>query len=279
MRIYSMRWVATAVGVALLDVGTALAAEGGAEKQSLLQIFRQGIEVPSYFILAGSVVVIALIIEHFLTVRRTGVAPLDQVLRAKEQIESRNFRECVEGLRESRTFFALTMTAALSHARHGFEAMHEAAMEKSGELSGRMFRKAEFLNIIGNLGPLLGLLGTVWGMIEAFGELGATGGGGGGQLAGGISKALVNTLLGLSLAILGIGFFGVCRNRIDSLTVAATVQTFDLLEYFRPAPTRPAERPAERPAVRPPAAKAPVPAIAKPPPDRPAGTPTEDKKS
>ena len=111
------------------------------------------------------------------------------------------------------------MTAALQHGRHGFDAMHEAATEKSGELSGRMFRKAEYLNILGNLGPLLGLLGTVWGMIEAFGELGAAGGGGGGgQLAAGISKALVNTLAGLGLAILGIGFFGVCRNRIEALT-------------------------------------------------------------
>jgi biopolymer transport protein ExbB len=128
--------------------------------------------------------------------------------------------------------------------------MHEAAQEKSGQLSGRMFRKAEYLNIIGNLGPLLGLLGTVWGMIEAFGELGASGGSGGAQLAGGISKALVNTLLGLALAILGIGFFGVCRNRIESLTVAATVEVLDLLEYFRPAPTAPGARSGERPARR-----------------------------
>ena len=237
-------------------------APGGGEHQSLLQIFWQGIEVPTYFILLGSVIAIALIIEHFLNVRRSSISPIDQIKRAKEQIELRSFRECLDGLRQSRTFFAQTMTAALQHARHGFDAMHEAALEKSGELSGRMFRKAEYLNILGNLGPLLGLLGTVWGMIEAFGELGAAGGGGG-QLAGGISKALVNTLLGLALAIIGIGFFGVCRNRIDSLTVAATVETLDLLEYFRPAPT--GTRPAERSAARSPAAKPPTPKAPKPP--------------
>jgi biopolymer transport protein ExbB len=221
---------------------------GGGQRQSLLDIFWQGIEVPSYFIAAGSVVVIALIIEHFLTIRRTGIAPPDQVRRAKEQIEGRNFRDCLDGLKSSKTFFAQTMTAALQHARHGFEAMHEAALERSSQLSGRMFRKAEYLNILGNLGPLLGLLGTVWGMIEAFGELGAAGGGGG-ELAGGISKALVNTLAGLALAILGIGFFGLCRNRIESLTVAATVDALDLLEYFRPSAVRSAERPAVRPAA------------------------------
>lgn len=216
----------------------------GVERQSLLEIFWQGIEIPTYFIVAGSIVVIALIVEHFINVRRSTIVPIEQVGHAKHQIERRQFRKCLDALRESETYFAVTMTAALQHARHGFEAMHEAALEKSGELSGRMFRKAEYLNIIGNLGPLLGLLGTVWGMIEAFGELGAAGGSGG-QLAGGISKALVNTLAGLALAILGIGFYGVCRNRIDSLTVAATVEALDLLEYFRPPP--PSARSTEQP--------------------------------
>jgi biopolymer transport protein ExbB len=236
----SNMWVALA---AVVGLGWAVAPALGADappapRQSLYDIFVAGIEVPSYFILAGSLVVIALIIEHFVTVRRASVYPVEQIKRAKELIEARNFRECLESLKKSATFFARIMTAALLHARHGFDAMHEAAVEKSGELSGRMFRKAEFLNIIGNLGPLLGLLGTVWGMIEAFGNLGAGGGqADAGGLAGGISKALVNTLLGLSLAIVGLGFFGVCRNRIDSLTVSATVEALDLLEYFRVSPT------------------------------------------
>ncbi len=208
------------------------------EKQSLLTIFWQGIEVPTYLIVAGSIVVIALIVEHFVAVRRNVVAPPDQVKRAREQIERRDFRSCLANLKKSRSFFAQTMTAGLLHARHGFDAMHEAALEKSGQLGGQMYRKAEYLNIIGNLGPLLGLLGTVWGMIEAFGELGASGGAAGGGLAIGISKALVNTLAGLALAILGIGFFGACRNRIEALTTAATVETLDLLEYFRPAPAK-----------------------------------------
>jgi biopolymer transport protein ExbB len=78
-----------------------------------------------------------------------------------------------------------------------------------------MFRKVEYMNIIGNLGPLLGLLGTVYGMIIAFNDLGRGGGeaaGDAGGLARGISLALVNTLLGLGVAIVGLLFFGICRN-------------------------------------------------------------------
>lgn len=234
----AMAWVGMVLAVGAVPA-LAQAPAPQEEHQSLLKIIRDGIEVPTYFILVGSVVAIALIVEHFLTIRRAAVFPIDQVKQAKNQIEARNLRECFDNLKKSRTFFAQTLAAALAHARHGFDAMHEAAIEKSGELSGRMFRKAEYLNILGNLGPLLGLLGTVWGMIEAFGSLGAGGGqAGAGDLAGGISKALVNTLLGLALAILGIGFFGLCRNRIDAMTTSATVEVLDLLEYFRPAASR-----------------------------------------
>ena len=258
-------YVTRLAALLLIGLGAAtpaLAQATAGERQSLLQIFWLGIEVPTYFILAGSIVVMALIVEHFLNVRQATISPQEQVKQARIQIENRNFRECLESLRRSQTFFAQTMTAALSHARHGFDAMHEAALEKSGELSGRMFRKAEYLNILGNLGPLLGLLGTVWGMIVAFGDLAAAGGaagagGGAGGLAEGISQALVNTLAGLALAILGIGSFGVCRNRIDSLTVAATVETLDLLEYFRPAPATP--RTTERPVTRTPPPRRPAP--------------------
>ncbi|MBN2447606.1 MAG: MotA/TolQ/ExbB proton channel family protein [Phycisphaerae bacterium] len=241
------------IGVfALCGAVPALAQDGGEASKSILDIIWAGIEWPTYFIVAGSVVALTLIVEHFLTVQRGTILPVDQVKQAKQLIENRSFRECLDGLKKSRTFFARTMTAAMLHARHGFDAMHEAAVEKSGELSGRMFRKVEYLNIIGNLGPLLGLLGTVLGMIEAFAAMGEGGGSSdAGGLAGGISKALVNTMLGLTLAIIGLGFFGVCRNRVDSLTTAATVEVLDLLEYFRPSAKRAAS--AEAKAKVPPA--------------------------
>lgn len=221
-------------------------------------IIADGIQWPAYFIIAGSFAAIALIVEHFLTIRESTIVPADQIKRARQLIELRKFRECLATTRKSSTFFAQSMTAALKHARHGFDAMHSAAMEKSGELTGRMFRKVEYLNILGNLGPLMGLFGTVYGMIIAFGALGAGGGEAGsdsGELARGISLALVNTLLGLALAIIGLGFFGWCRNRVDGLTIRATVQTLDLLEYFRPAPAATSEAQARK-AAPPPAAAA-----------------------
>lgn len=268
---------AAAVLLALAAAAPALAQSRGGGGASLWSVMYQGMEWPAYLILLGSVTLITLIVEHFLTVRRASIAPPAQVKKARTLIERRAFRDCVEHLRRSRTFFAQTMTASLNHARHGFDAMHEAAIEKSSEMSGHMFRKVEFMNHLGQLGPLLGLLGTVLGMIYAFGALGEAGGeAGAGELARGISLALVNTLLGLALAVVGLGFYGVCRNRTESLTVEATVQVLDLLEYFRPAPAVSAA--AGLGGVSPPAAAAPGtplgPATSPPAAPRPAVTPS-----
>ncbi|MFN0136489.1 MAG: MotA/TolQ/ExbB proton channel family protein [Phycisphaerae bacterium] len=233
-------FVAVAVLASLGDAAFAQTASGPAESaKSMWSIIAQGLEWPAYIILIGSVATIALIVEHFVTIRILTINPPPQVSTIRNMIERRAFRECLEATKKSNTFFARVLTASLQHARHGFDAMHEAAVEKAGELSGQMFRKVEYLNILGNLGPLMGLLGTVYGMIVAFHELGASGGAGGdaGGLARGISLALVNTLLGLGLAVIGLLFFGVCRNRVDAMTVRATVQVLDLLEYFRPIPT------------------------------------------
>jgi biopolymer transport protein ExbB len=254
------------VATAVAQVG----APAASETRSMWQVVADGVEWPAWFILAGSVVTIALIVEHFLVVRHVTIAPVEQVRKAKHLIERRNFRDCLERMRKSSTFFARVMTASLEHARHGFDAMHNAALEKSGELSGQMFRKVEYMNVIGNLGPLMGLLGTVYGMIIAFNALGQGGGVAGvdaGGLATGISLALVNTLLGLGLAIVGLGFFGVCRNRVDALTVQATVQVLDLLEYFRPVPAVPQSLEPQRSArAVTPSGSGPAPTPAMPPP-------------
>src|SRR5208282_5927786 len=101
------------------------------------------------------------------------------------------------------------------------------------------FRKIEYLNIIGNLGPLLGLLGTVLGMIDAFNEMQAQGGQANpASLAGGISKALCHTMLGLMLAVPCLAAFGVLRTMVDRLTVRGALVAEDLLLMIKPAEAR-----------------------------------------
>lgn len=221
----------------LLSASFAAAADGGArDEMSVLEVLREGAEGPGYVIMALSLAAVTIIVEQFWTIRRVTMVPEAEVEAAREMIENRRFKECIDYIRDRRSMFADVLTAGLRHGRHGFEAMQEAAEERTGAWTSRLFRKVEYLNIIGNLGPLLGLLGTVLGMIEAFAEMKASHGAYKPEdLAGGISLALVNTFLGLAVAIVALGFFGVCRNRVDALTISAHAAVVDLMEYFRPA--------------------------------------------
>ena len=91
------------------------------------------------------------------------------------------------------------------------------------------------MNLIGNIGPMLGLLGTVWGMITVFFEIVAAGGMPDvGMLAEGIGTALVTTLLGLSVAIPALAVYAIMRNRIDGVTAEAMVAAQEMIGVFRP---------------------------------------------
>jgi len=219
--------------LALAQAGPAEPAAG----KSFFEVVVEGAEVPGAVIGILSLISLTLIIQHFWTIRRDTMVPTDEVETVRGMIERRQFKEILDYLKGRTSMFADVLTMSLRHGRHGFDAMHEAAEERSGAWSARLFRRVEYLNIIGNLGPLLGLLGTVLGMIEAFTQMQAKHGAYKPEdLAGGIGLALVNTFLGLVVAILSLSFFGICRNRVDALTVTAHAAVLDVLEYFRPAP-------------------------------------------
>ncbi|HPF39885.1 MAG TPA: MotA/TolQ/ExbB proton channel family protein [Phycisphaerae bacterium] len=221
-----------------VDAETTTKAAEKVTTTSFLDVVIQGYGWIGPIITILSIIVVYLIIEHFWTIRWARMVNDVETKATRDLIENRKFKECVERVSSSKTMFGDVLTIGLRHGRHGFEAMQEAVEERAGAWRSRLFRRVEYLNIVGNIAPLLGLLGTVAGMIEAFGEMQATQGAyGPEELAGGISVALVSTLMGLIVAIMALGLFGVCRNRVDSMTVAAHAAVIDVLEYFRPAPT------------------------------------------
>lgn len=239
------RWIGVAFCVAAMFVGTAWAqdlGDGGATptaaagSRTLFNVIVHGAEWTGLIIALMSLATVTIIVEQFVSVRRKSIAPEGPIEQMRQMIEARKFKECIEQLKTQRSMFADVLEVGLRHGRHGFEAMRECADERAGVWTSRLFRRVEYLNVIGNLAPLLGLLGTVLGMIKAFGAMQDTHGAYRPEdLAGGISLALVNTFLGLSVAIVALGFFGICRNRVDALTVSAHAAVLDLLEYFRPA--------------------------------------------
>jgi biopolymer transport protein ExbB len=228
------------------DVGDA-AAEAGVEKQNslslLMGILIQNMDAVFVVIILLSMVAMTLIISSALRLRRQTFMPDASIEQMRGMIEQRQFKELIEYTENDPTFVAKALNPALKRAP-SFAAMKEAMETAIGEQSADQFRKIEYLNIIGNLGPLLGLLGTVLGMIEAFSAMQRAGAGGANPavLAGGISKALAHTFMGLFLAIPALAAFGILRTITDKLTIRAALVAEELLLMIKPAEAKPAAK-------------------------------------
>lgn len=140
-------------------------------------------------------------------------------------------------VKRDESYFALIMRAALLESAHGHDAMVRALERSSEEHTTARLRRVETLNIIGAVSPMIGLFGTVYGMILAFQEIVAAGGSpepvG---LAAGIGTALTTTFWGLVVAIPALAGYAFVRNMIDGLTAEASLVAEDLVNHFRPSP-------------------------------------------
>ena len=130
-------------------------------------------------------------------------------------------------------------------------AEYKTAVEEAGEnYLGQLYRKTEVLGVIGAIAPMLGLMGTVWGMILAFLEFETKANPQVSELAPGIYKALVTTLMGLGVAVPAVASFGIFRNRVDGLVAEASLLAEHVFADYKrsivagrrgrkPAPTSP----------------------------------------
>ncbi len=188
-------------------------------------------------ILTLSVVALTFIIRGFLQARMENVMPVDSVERIRSMIVNRQHQELLEYTETDPSFISKTLNPALKRAPQ-YSAMKEAMENAIGEQTADAFRKIEVLNIIGNLGPLLGLMGTVVGMIKAFDAMQVAGTADATKLAGGIATALAHTFLGLFLAIPTLAAFGILRTMVDRLTTRAALASEELLSMMKPNETK-----------------------------------------
>jgi len=196
---------------------------------------------PVFFtIMILSVAGITLIVQGFIRNRESVVLPAETTQTIRELIAQHKFKDLMAFTETDPSFISKALHPALKRAP-SFSSMKEAMETALGEQTAEEFRRIEYLNIIGNLGPLLGLLGTVLGMIDAFAMMQAKHGEAApAQLAGGISKALTHTLLGLALAIPCLACFGILRTMVDRLTVRGALLAEELLLLIKPAEAKPA---------------------------------------
>jgi biopolymer transport protein ExbB len=213
----------------------ALERKANADEMSLFDLIQKG-GVVGYMIIVLSIVSLGLIIDYFFTIRKATILPSKDVAALRTLIENRNPAEMAAFERSEPSFLSKVTLAGLKESHHGYDAMVKAMEDAAEALASGIARKTEHLNVIGNISPMLGLLGTVIGMLRCFNEIAHVAGTiEPKQLAGGIFEALVTTCMGLIVAIPALYCYAIFRNRVDEYSGEASLLAEQLVSPFKSA--------------------------------------------
>jgi biopolymer transport protein ExbB len=176
------------------------------------------------FLLALSIYFLALIIQLFMELNDNHTVPPPLVEKIKAAIAERKFQEAYDACKDDPSPLAKLVRAGVAQLANGKTDAKEAIEETGEEIVAGMETRISYLATIGTLGPMIGLVGTIFGMILAFQEIANTTGGQPRpeKIAEGIATALFITLEGVALSIPAIFFFAFFRNRITHLGLYAT---------------------------------------------------------
>jgi biopolymer transport protein ExbB len=188
-----------------------------------------------WLLLALSLANVVLIAIAASSNRRRDMLPLNDMRVFRELLVGGRFDDAIERARRGDNDLARLLARALDHAPGGTEAMMRASEQAADELLSARLRKLEPLNVLGQVAPMIGLFGTVYGMIVAFQTVAATGGAADpGLLAGGIGTALVTTFWGLLIAIPALGAYAMVRNATIAVSDEALAAVDEMLVLYRP---------------------------------------------
>lgn len=198
----------------------------------MLEIIKAGgwLMIP---ILGCSVISLAIVLERFWSLQKKRVAPDNLVAKVwKLDSEKKLDEEAIIDVRDSSPLGRI-LAAGLINRFSSRELMRESIEETGNHVVYELQRFLTTLGTIAAISPLLGLLGTVVGMIQVFAVITSVGVGDPGELANGISQALITTAAGISIAIPSIFFVRYFRRRIEGLVVEMEVEAIKLVEVMQ----------------------------------------------
>lgn len=183
-------------------------------------------------IILCSIISAAICVERFWTLRPAQVAPKNLLAQVWNWVKNNEMDN--KKLRELRMGSPLgqILAAGISNHRRGREVMKEGIEEVAGQVVHELERYLNTLGTVAAITPLLGLLGTVIGMIKVFTAIQLEGTGNAAVLAGGISEALITTAAGLTVAIPSLFFYRFFQRRVDELVIYMEQEAIKLVEVF-----------------------------------------------
>lgn len=181
-------------------------------------------------IILTSIIVVAISVERYWTLSAKKIAPKHLLAQVwgwikNNQVDAVRLQELKQSSELGRI-----LAAGLSNSRHGRECMKDSIQEAASQVIHDMERYVGALSTIAAIAPLMGLLGTVFGMIQVFFVIELEGAGNAGALAGGISEALYTTAAGLMVAIPAMISHRYFTRRIDSLVLAMEQEATTLID-------------------------------------------------
>jgi biopolymer transport protein ExbB len=213
---------------------------------NLLELFLKG-GIVMWPILFCSVLAVAIIFERFLVLRRAKFDPRPLMLKLRSALSRNDVVGALNACAQSNASVPLVLRKGIASIESGPEAVR-ATIESAGkEEVNRIENHLGILANIAGIGPMLGFLGTVVGMINAFRTIEMLGGNvNTGNLAGGIWEAMLSSAFGLVVGIPSLGFYNYFVGRVSQVTFSLEAATDEFLGFLKPAARPPAE-----PAVHP----------------------------
>jgi len=196
-----------------------------------IEVFEKGGAL-MYPIFISSLFAITIFFERMFYLKGIKTKNKKFVLRLKSLIKKGSIDLAISACRKSPTPISKIMLTGLMKYGQPRKEIKEAIEDSANQEIPLLERRLSTLATIGNITPLLGLLGTVFGMIKAFNVIAVMGVGKPEALAGGISEALLTTAIGLSIAIPTIVIYNYLSNRVDKITREMEMSCVDLLDLL-----------------------------------------------
>ncbi|MBX3450504.1 MAG: MotA/TolQ/ExbB proton channel family protein [Planctomycetaceae bacterium] len=214
------------------------------EEQSFLMWMIEASGLFGFFIMLVSFVMVALIMMILLQLRRGNYLPPDLVEQFEQKLNSKDYQGAYELARANDSFLGRVLAAGMGRLSRGFDEAQAGMQEVGDDETMAMEHKIGYLALIGSIAPMLGLLGTIQGMVMSFRVIALSPTTPKpNELADGISTALFTTLEGLVVAIPAIVFYAVFKNRLQRFVMECSFVADGLMGRFQTA-GKTASRPA-----------------------------------
>ena len=182
---------------------------------------------------------VALFVMNLLTARRENIVPTQLIEGFEEHLNNKQYQEAYELAKNDDSFLGQVLSAGLAKLSAGYSPAIEAMQEVGEEETMKLEHKLSYMALIGTISPMIGLLGTVQGMIASFNVIAfATMAPKPKDLAEGIATALFTTLVGLAVAIPAIAAYNILRNRIARLVLEVGIISEGLMSRFQNVGTK-----------------------------------------